>query len=75
MWTFWNSSKRHSHAERARRAHEAWLDRAVRTGRQHPRIPTREVRLGGFFAMMQSREGRAHARQWWEHSLQPGSDD
>ncbi|MEM8757003.1 MAG: hypothetical protein AAGF47_04390 [Planctomycetota bacterium] len=69
MWAFWSKAKRLDYAERARRAHEAWLDHAVRTGRGHPKIPKREVRLGGFSEQIRTPEGRAWAREWWNEAL------
>lgn len=75
MWKFWNRDRLLTHAELARRTHEVWLDRALRSNRPHPGIPTREVRLGGFRAEMRTPSGRAWARGWWERALTPGPGD
>lgn len=69
MLRFWNRNNRHLHAERVRRMHEAWLDRAVRQGRAHPSIPKREVRLGGFESLMRTPGGRIWAKHWWDDAL------
>lgn len=53
----------------ARRTHSRWLSRAIRAGARVPRIPTRRVDEGGFDADMATAEGRAWAREWWEHAL------
>jgi hypothetical protein len=63
------SRDRLSPSEKARRMHEAWLDRALRTGRPHPGIPKREVRLGGFESLMRTPGGRIWAKHWWDEAL------
>jgi hypothetical protein len=58
-----------SPGERARRMHERWLNEAVRSGRQYPRIPARRVDVGGMEPLMNSRRGREWAQRWWERVL------
>ncbi|MEO1716499.1 MAG: hypothetical protein AAFR76_05250 [Planctomycetota bacterium] len=72
MFQFWNRSDKLSPSERVRRMHEAWLDRAIRTGRQHPGIPKREVRLGGFEPLMRTPGGKLWAKAWWDDALSSG---
>jgi hypothetical protein len=69
LFGFGSRRSRLSAAERFRLVHEVWLDRALRTGRAHPGIPKREVRLGGFETLMRSPGGRIWARRWWDQVL------
>lgn len=71
----WRTAPRLTPSELARRAHEAWLDRAIRTGRPHPNIPKREVRLGGFDGLMRTPGGRLWAQRWWADRLGPRHPD
>lgn len=66
----WNRREKRDLAEHYRRVHEAWLDRAVRTGRPDLRIPTRQVRRGGFSGLMSRPSGRHWAAMWWTAALQ-----
>ena len=66
----WNRRNKRDLAEQYRRVHEAWLDRAVRTGRPDLRIPTRLVRNGGFSGLMSRSSGRHWAQVWWTTALE-----
>ena len=65
-----NSWDMPSRAELMRLAHERWLDRAIRSGKRYPTIPTRAVRDGGFSAVMGTPEGREDAARWWSGVLE-----
>ncbi len=52
-----------------RRVHEAWLDRALRSGRVYPRIPLRRADWGGFDALRRRPGGRERAEKWWSVAL------
>lgn len=58
------------HAALSRRVHEAWLDRALRSGRAYPRIPLRRVDSGGFDRLRARTGGRARAEKWWGLALE-----
>ncbi len=48
-----------------RRVHERWLDRAIRSGMDLPRIPLRRVDQGGFDDLLARPRGREVAWRWW----------
>lgn len=56
-------------AEFFRRVHEAWLDRALGSGRMYPRIPLRRMDCGGFDPLRARSGGRARAEKWWSLAL------
>lgn len=59
-----------SRSERARRAHEAWLNRAIRRPQAWAfRIPVRRVDEGGFRSLRATSAGRAWAEQWWDEAI------
>jgi hypothetical protein len=66
----WNRRDKWDLAGQYRRVHEAWLDRAFRSGRPDLRIPTRQVRHGGFSGLMSRPSGRHWARVWWTAALE-----
>lgn len=66
----WNRRDKRDLAEQYRRVHEAWLDEAIRTGRPDLRIPTRQVRRGGFSGLMARPSGRRLAETWWTVALE-----
>lgn len=51
--------------ERARRTHEAWLNRAVARDTSALRIPVRRVDEGGFSHLLRDPGGPQWAEQWW----------
>lgn len=54
-----------------RRAHAAWLSRALHTKRSASfRIPIRRVEAGGFDDLIATHAGRAWADQWWTNAMQ-----
>jgi hypothetical protein len=57
-----------------RRVHEAWLNRAISSGREYPRIPLRRVDQGGFERLMQRPGGPALAEMWWTAALERVDD-
>jgi len=60
-------------SERARRIHSEWLERALRTCNDLPRIPVLRVRDGGFALLMAQPGGPACATEWWRRTLElPG---
>jgi len=50
--------------------HARWLTRAIRSGREYPRIPCRRVADGGFARLMATRDGRKIAQGWWYRALE-----
>jgi hypothetical protein len=52
-----------------RRVHEAWLTRAVTSGKAYPRIPVRRVDEGGFDPLLSRPGGRQLADRWWSAAL------
>ncbi|HED53524.1 MAG TPA: hypothetical protein ENJ00_04915 [Phycisphaerales bacterium] len=75
MWNPFRGRRFADRARLARRTHELWLDRALRTGRPHPRIPKREVRLGGFDELMKTAGGRMWADAWWKSAFDSVESD
>jgi hypothetical protein len=69
IWSLFHRNGWLSPGERARREHEVWLSRAIRSGRALPRIPARRVDLGGMEPVLGSPRGREWARRWWERVL------
>ncbi|MFG0282785.1 MAG: hypothetical protein ACF8R7_00035 [Phycisphaerales bacterium JB039] len=65
----WNRNRPGDLGAHYRRAHELWLEQALRTGRPDVRIPTRRVRDGGFAGLMSRPSGRHWARMWWTVAL------
>ena len=53
-------------AERFRREHERWLNRALGHEIDVPRIPTRRVTRGGFGRLLSTARGRRALARWWE---------
>jgi hypothetical protein len=74
MWRFFRSGDLPPLAEAYRRVHEAWLTRAVRSGRTYPRIPLKRVDQGGFDGMVKTPRGRAMADRWWMTALERVDD-
>jgi hypothetical protein len=69
---FWRGLFGHRYESSAalfRRVHEAWLDRALRTGQAYPRIPLRRVDRGGFDLLRARAGGAARAETWWRLAL------
>jgi len=59
-----------SPSERARRAHERWLNAACRRAEVSAlRIPVRRCDRGGFGALTGSAPGREFAAQWWTEAI------
>ncbi|MFM9996115.1 MAG: hypothetical protein ACKVU4_09975 [Phycisphaerales bacterium] len=58
-----------------RRAHERWLDRALRSGKPYPRIPLRRADHGGFDRMRARAGGRDRAARWWALALERVTTD
>jgi hypothetical protein len=52
-----------------RHVHEAWLTRAVSSGKPYPRIPVRRVDEGGFDPLLARPGGRQRADRWWTAAL------
>lgn len=69
LWNFGGRGRLQTRAEIARREHERWLNRAIRTGTPYPRIPVRLVRRGGFSGLMSSPGGSERAERWWKSAL------
>jgi hypothetical protein len=58
-----------SAGELFRRQHSLWLTRAMRSGREYPRIPIRAVDAGGWTRLMSRPGGPALAERWWARAL------
>lgn len=59
-----------SASERARRAHERWLNLAIRCADARAlRIPVRRVDRGGFAEARRDAAGRRAAAQWWTEAI------
>ncbi len=56
-------------AEKARRHHEAWLDRAIARAGAYPRIPLRRVDQGGFDHVRTDHTARQWADSWWRDAF------
>lgn len=69
LFGLFNRDRFLSRAERMRRDHERWLQRALDDGVHYPRIPVRPVREGGFSAMMARATGRRAAEAWWDRTF------
>ncbi|MDX2130875.1 MAG: hypothetical protein SFY69_02335 [Planctomycetota bacterium] len=66
----WGSVRRVlTSSELFRRQHSLWLTRALRSGREYPRIPIRSVNAGGFSRLMSRPGGPALAERWWARAL------
>ena len=75
MWNPLSKLTFKDHGRIARRTHERWLTKALRTGKPNYRIPTRETRLGGFDPLMRTPGGRLWADKWWADAFNsPDSD-
>ena len=68
-WRLFGRDDVPSLGESYRLVHEAWLTRAMRSGRPYPRIPLRKVEAGGFSGLMKRPGGRALADTWWTAAL------
>ena len=69
LWSGRNNDDKDRRAWLARRIHEAWLSRAVESGRAYPQIPLRPVSEGGFGPVVATPTGRAWAEGWWSEAL------
>jgi len=75
MWNPMANMTMLDHGRLARKAHERWLTKALRTGRPSTRIPTRQTKLGGFDHILLTPGGREWADKWWADSFNsPDSD-
>jgi len=63
------------HGRRARKAHERWLTKALRSGHPTTRIPMRETRLGGFDHIMRTPGGQLWAEKWWADTFRSQDSD
>lgn len=73
-WSFFKKHEFLTRAEVIRRTHERWLTRALKSGRDYPRIPIRPVSQGGFSSLMENPAGRLMARAWWDAALEHVTD-
>jgi hypothetical protein len=69
FWRLFGRDDIPSLGETYRLVHEAWLTRALSSGRAYPRIPLRKVEDGGFSNLMNRPGGRALAEMWWTAAL------
>ncbi|GJQ29065.1 MAG: hypothetical protein HBSAPP03_09490 [Phycisphaerae bacterium] len=65
----WTHKRVESASELFRRQHSLWLTRALRGGREYPRIPVRAVTAGGWSRLMARPGGPALAERWWSHAF------
>jgi hypothetical protein len=68
-WRFLGRDDLSPLAEKYRREHEAWLNRALASGHPYPRIPLKRVDRGGFSGLLARPSGRALADLWWIAAL------
>ena len=69
IWNSFRLAREISPAEKFRREHERWLNRAFRSTTPMPRIPLRSVSRGGFDRLMSSARGQRLAKEWWSAAL------
>lgn len=69
IWNSFRLAREVSPAERFRREHELWLNRAIRSTTPMPRIPLRPVSRGGFERLASSGRGRRAINAWWGSTL------
>ncbi|MBX3410612.1 MAG: hypothetical protein KF859_12090 [Phycisphaeraceae bacterium] len=66
FWRFWSRDEFLEAGERARLEHSEWLSRALRSGKNYPRIPVKPVVLGGFDRLMEKPGGPDLCAAWWQ---------
>ncbi|GJM19546.1 MAG: hypothetical protein DHS20C14_17590 [Phycisphaeraceae bacterium] len=69
LWNPFRRKRVGEAADRFRRHHSLWLSRAVLTGRDYPRIPTRPVARGGYDARAKRPGGSERAAAWWTGAM------
>ena len=69
LWFPWRRKRLADAAERFKREHSMWLTKAMLSGREYPKIPTRPVERGGYDAMRTRPGGQNRAAQWWTGAL------